>query len=455
MSDRPRHQQMDHNPERGAIVIIVAIILPVIFVMAAVVIDLGQLFQIKSRLQGTADASALAGASALPDAANVQARAASYAGFNYPDAGTVVANADVVVGTWSANTFTAGGSNPNAVRVTARRAQANNNRVSLFLGGFVGRQFADVSATAVAVISGTGHACIYQLNPNAKPGLEISSNSHVTAACGVKVNSTMGPSNGCESLVMGSGSSLTVTNATIDVVSSCTKITGSTVTPQVTTSAPSTPDPLAGLAAPVPGGCDWTDRKVDSGTGNVLTPGVYCKGLIISGSNTTVTLSPGLYIMRGGGFNVESGARVLSGTNGTAQGVTVFNTCNTSTGCSTPSQTTDAKPIQITSGTRVSLSAPNSGSYRGILFFVDRNMGIVGDNRIASDADSTLDGALYFPTPQFLQFHSNTTVLGKDRVVILAGKLAVTSGANFGLTSLPTSMPLALSSGGPSLSLTQ
>jgi hypothetical protein len=90
--------------------------------------------------------------------------AQSFAGYNMPSAqyGTVVPTANVVLGSWNAttNTFTSGGSTPNAVQVTGVNTAANGNAVSLFFGSIFGRTSLDVTSTVVAsdVSSGTGVA---------------------------------------------------------------------------------------------------------------------------------------------------------------------------------------------------------------------------------------------------------------------------------------------------------
>jgi len=420
----------------GAGAVVMGAMLITLSGFAAISIDLGMLLQARAALQATADASALAGAMVLPDTSTAVAEARSYAALNQPGRGEVLDSSDVVPGNWNPVTgvFTPRGTPIDAVRITTRRSAVNGNAIPLFFGNILGHRTAAVSAMATAWSQGfNGTACIYQLDPSAKPGFEISSNSHVEASCGVVVNSTMGPSQGCESLVMGSGSSLTASGASIVVASSCTKISGSTISPAPVLNYNQTPDPLAAIPPPEVGGCNHTDRKVDSGT-VTLNPGVYCKGLIITGSTTRVTLNPGTYIMRGGGFNVESGATA------TGDGVLVYNTCNLSGGCTTANQS-DAKPIQIHSGTKVTMTAPAAGRQRGILFFVDRQMENKGDNRIASDAHSMFDGALYFPTPQFLQIHSNSSTYEKDRMLVIAGRLAVTSGARLGFNRYPTRIP--------------
>jgi Flp pilus assembly protein TadG len=74
--------------------------------VAALVVDLGQLYSVKTKLQGVADASALAAAAYLPTTSTALATATSYAALNYATSGSVVKSSDVVFGCWK-STFTA------------------------------------------------------------------------------------------------------------------------------------------------------------------------------------------------------------------------------------------------------------------------------------------------------------------------------------------------------------
>ncbi len=156
--------------------------LVVLFGMAALAVDMGFLWVLRDRLQATADASALAGASQLNvDEATVKAEAVAYAQKNLPPGshGTALAEPDVVLGHWYVytRTFISKGttelpgqacSNPvaqetnpnclslNAVKVTTRRAQANGNPAQLFFAGVLGIQTADVVAAAIAWGRGGG-----------------------------------------------------------------------------------------------------------------------------------------------------------------------------------------------------------------------------------------------------------------------------------------------------------
>jgi putative Flp pilus-assembly TadE/G-like protein len=80
--------------ERGQAIVLMTLSLVVIMGMAALVLDVGNWFHTKRRLQGTADAAALAGAQELPDDPSAaQTMAMNYANQNGGD----VAGANIVV----------------------------------------------------------------------------------------------------------------------------------------------------------------------------------------------------------------------------------------------------------------------------------------------------------------------------------------------------------------------
>jgi len=80
--------------ERGQAFVLVAVAMVMFMGMAALVLDVGNWFRDKRRLQGTVDAAALAGAQQLPDdSAGAQSQALSYANKNGGD----VAGANIVI----------------------------------------------------------------------------------------------------------------------------------------------------------------------------------------------------------------------------------------------------------------------------------------------------------------------------------------------------------------------
>jgi Putative Flp pilus-assembly TadE/G-like len=179
--------------QRGSTIVFVVLVLPVLLAFAALAIDMGRAFVVKNELQNAADAAALAGASALttktPDAPN-----ANYANPNWTYASTQatlavqlnhtdsrnLADATVEVGYWNihhqpegmqATTITPGTFDKPAVRVTVKLAEGHNGGpLNLLFAPIFGEKFADVSATALALISPPEQVLPGALFPTAMAG---------------------------------------------------------------------------------------------------------------------------------------------------------------------------------------------------------------------------------------------------------------------------------------------
>jgi hypothetical protein len=158
--------------------------------------------------------------------------------------------------------------------------------------------------------------------------------------------------------------------------------------PATTGVAPS-PDPLASVVKPdlsdaaMP--CDFTNITVNDN--QILTQGVYCGGISID--DTNVTMQPGLYVMKGGGFEVKSGGSL------TAHGVSIINTNGV---LNNPNK---FEIVFIHSAATVDMTAMTTGAMKGILFYQDPAAGQAGhyyENHIHSSATSVMTGTLYFPT---------------------------------------------------------
>lgn len=148
--------------EDGATLVFVAISMPLIMLLLALVIDLDIGRLTKNRLQIAADSAALAGASMLPDAADTRSEAVQYALANYPVAlsgSPVLVGSDVTIGHWNGVTFNAGASPSNAVFVTTRRDDTASNPVLTLFASFAGVDEFNISASSIAVAQDMQLAC--------------------------------------------------------------------------------------------------------------------------------------------------------------------------------------------------------------------------------------------------------------------------------------------------------
>jgi len=144
---------------RGAAAVWSAILISALMLGASLVVDSALMYGARADLQTAADASALAGASAMalnPD--EVRARAVDYAAKNRAGGeGVRVLNEDVELGDWDpdAKTFSPLPSDlepeADAVRVTARLDTSRGTGLGLALADLVGMGEANVKAEAIAV----------------------------------------------------------------------------------------------------------------------------------------------------------------------------------------------------------------------------------------------------------------------------------------------------------------
>ena len=177
-----------YRDESGAVVVLVAILLPVLLGLAAFAVDVGYIMVTKNELQNVADAAALAGARTLgrlyecngdivtcpgkmpyqnqliyePDAEVITNAITGVASQNRAGgtSGITINSADIVIGTWDGVTksLTASLASPDAVRVTARKDATANGPMSTFFAKALGTNAVNLSASATAALTGESTA---------------------------------------------------------------------------------------------------------------------------------------------------------------------------------------------------------------------------------------------------------------------------------------------------------
>src|SRR5262249_284543 len=110
-----------------------------------------------------------------------------------------------------------------------------------------------------------------------------------------------------------------------------------------------------------------------TGGSHTLSPGVYIGGISIS--NTSLTLLPGIYYLEGGGFQSKQSSTIVG------TGVMIFN-----------APTKNSQGININGGT-ITLSAPTSGTYQGLVIFQARQSAATFN--LAGGAGTHLTGTVY------------------------------------------------------------
>ncbi|MDH3660275.1 MAG: pilus assembly protein TadG-related protein [Alphaproteobacteria bacterium] len=359
------------SDQRGGVLLPFALSLSALLGICALAVDAGFLYVKKAELQNAADAAALAAVIDLPNEGAAHGAAMRFAIKNMSPSehGSVLRSSDISFGQWDNDSriFTPGVAPADAVKVTTRRAQANGNPAPTFFARILGFHEVDVVAETVAAAAEPG-VCILALDPDAVPGFDVSNGTVAANGCSVHVNATdpealEGSPNGsivAEPICVSGGHE-----------------SAPDFTPVPDSNCPQLADPLASLEPPVVGLCDHNNFKLTSGD-TTIDPGVYCHGLEVS-STANVTLNPGLYIIKDGQLRI-TGSGSFSAT-----GVMFYITG------------ADAFARVSGSGT-VTLTAPITGTYAGVLFFGDRALPTSTNISLKGGPSFHYEGSIYFPT---------------------------------------------------------
>lgn len=361
----------------GAALPMVALSMTSLLGFVALAVDLSNGYLTGQRLQGAADSAAMAAAENLAQTNAEGGTALKYARLNMPVAehGEVLAASDVRLGRWDSvnRTFTASATPANAVSVTTRRTEANGNPLKTFFAGVIGFNQIELSRTAIAFFQPSQNGnCVLALRRTGI-GIEVNSLGGIrTNRCDVYANSSSS-----NSMITNSGGTITAQDGQICAVGT---VSGTGYSPAARTRCALAPDPLATLPEPTLPSCLHTSKVVVGSGSRTLNPGRYCKGLeLLAGSN--VTFNPGTYIIEGDKFTVNAGAVA------TGSGVTFI------------MNNKDAL-ILINQDSRIRVTAPASGPYAGVAFYVSRRITDYVKHEINSDSASFVNGAIYIPTGQ-------------------------------------------------------
>jgi len=343
---------MKRHRKNGQALILVAFGLLVLTGVVGLGIDMGYLRYLKRRLQTAADSAAIAGASELKTGDYHSAALSDSKSNGFED---------------GANGVTVSPSNPPADAASLKMKEPRSyvevkvqQRAPTFFMRVFGINSSTISATAIAYLD-SSKGCVYSLG--LLGGINVNANVNAPN-CGVIDNAVLSVGGGC------------INAASIGVV---LNLLGGCATPPPVLGIAPTPDPLAYLIAPGIGACN-PPKNVNSSNPTVVTPGTYCGGISVGAGNTgPVTFLPGLYVLNGGGLQIQGKGNV----NG--NGVTFY-------------VAPGGGPVQVNGTGNVTLTAstnaPAAGIPGGILFFQDKanNQGanLQGGNLL-------LTGALYFP----------------------------------------------------------
>ena len=390
---------MKHNPWRhavrlaksrsGNVAVVTALVLPVLALIAGGAVDLSHADSVQTDLRDALDSATLA---AVADGNDDRAKA-------FIDT-QVGGRRDVL-------SWTEDFAFPESGRATGKATATLN---AAFLG-LIGMPTLTVRAEAEAVKDGGPPPCLTLLDPNASQALLVNSGAKLIAP-------------NCEVHVRSKGSPAAVFNAgsKLDVARTC--VAGARVLDnggrpdRLETGCAAADDPFEGrLPTPSSASCTYSGGVRNAGPAR-FQPGVYCGGLNFNGAVNAV-FEPGLYVIRGGDWNVNGGTW-------TGDGVTFY--------------FEDSSRIQFNSGVRAELTAPTSGEYKNILFF--EKPGLSRSAFLFNDTPgNTLDGVMYLPSRDMI-YNSGSNARG-DRLAMVFNTLTLNQttwrlGPVTGLTGVST-----------------
>ncbi len=238
-----------------------------------------------------------------------------------------------------------------------------------------------ITANATATVVPSGQYCVVSLESQAVTGIDATGSTNVDLGCGMITNSTSLTA----AVATGSSSVTASPIAAVGGIPSSTHWGDGTVLQPFTVAQV---DPFANVSpTPVSNGTPscWSDPNVGPQATTTLQPGCY-SSFTVKG---TANLQPGTYYINGGSIDFNSGAVInCSG-------------CTFVLSNSDPSSTATIGGITMNGTATLNLSAPSSGTYKGLIFDQDRRATSGNTIKINGDSNSFLQGAMYFPTSNF------------------------------------------------------
>ena len=381
--------------EDGNVLVLFGLSMPLLIGLAGLGTDTVQWTLTKQQLQRSADSAALNGAFAKAQAENVSANA------NRDLTSTLDGFTGVGITIENAPTVGAFAGNNRAVKVILTHSESLPFS-SMFLSNPP-----TVRVEAVAAVLNNGDYCVISLEDTNTTGVTFSGNSTVDLGCGVASNATG------DTAVTAAGSTYVVASpiaAVGNVPASGNYKTGTVLVPY---SIPQR-DPFASLSDPtnsLPNPCSGGALTVGTNNKTSINPGCYTK-IDVRGE---LTMAPGTYYIKGGNFETNSQSKI------TANGVTIIMTgVGTAIG-----------QVKMNGGASITMSAPTSGTYRGVLFYKDRDAPSTFNDVFNGGASGSFLGAIYMPS-QTVTLSGNSSFTTDclqivSRKVIMTGNTTITN----------------------------
>ena len=271
-----------------------------------------------------------------------------------------------------------------------------------------------VEVTSISEVVGQPNVCILALNSSDGEAVSLETVSRITANnCSVFSNSTH-----VESISSTDSAQL---RASLICSAGGKEGSESNFNPQPILDCPTFDDPLASRPEPSSATCTF-NSTVEVNFDQTLAPGVYCGGIIVSGS-AIATLSPGVYVIKDGPLLVNDMAQLIGQEVGfyfTGTGVDML----------------------FDDSATVNLTAPTSGSMAGLLLYGSRTL-TPSSFKVFSNNARTLVGTIYLPTGELyvetkepVADQSAYTAIVADSVTLI-GEPHLVLNTDYHLTSVP------------------
>ena len=281
-------------------------------------------------------------------------------------------------------------------------------------GRLFGTNTIPANVTAAATKQ-TTPVCVLGLNGRDNGSFDINGNPSFNASCAVQANSTSSSGMSQEGKAAVKAKKFGVTGGS--------KTNNFSPPPSERSSAIA--DPYARLPFPPYSSCGNNPKGLDIKEPTTLSPGTYCGGITISGSDAKVKLLPGIYVVVDGPFWVKGGGTV------TGSEVMIAFTGVDAT-------------LYLWGNSSVTLTSPKSGTYMNMQFMADRNNpdtqkawvsigGAAGNPDGAPKLD--FDGVAYFATQNVWMFGNSVIKANSPTMSIVADKIWVQGSATVDVTN--------------------
>lgn len=283
-----------------------------------------------------------------------------------------------------------------------------------------------IRARAVATLIASGEACVLALNATADGAVSNSGNTNVNSpTCTVAANSTAS-----DAIKFGGSSTLDFDSLWTAGGTAYGGSTNVTLNRPEQTHMWAITDPYASLTSNAPSGCNINNQYNGlSKDTSIPNSGSYSPGTTICGNihitGGIIDFKPGTYWLKGGSLQIDGGTVKCSACTPGGDGVTFIFTTDQN------GKPTSIGTVSINGGATVTLNAPNTGPYKGVLFYQDRRAPQDTSNMKATlngGSGTALNGAIYFPNNEVAW--SGNTNLQSACTLIVGDKVTFTGASN-------------------------